>query len=292
MKKFKLEKNWTYEEALNLALDEINNGRLEYGEKFKINTVNLMVVDLFGIPTLARKSKFAVNYSPVFVHDSMSGKMKGIIAMGSNCKLNKYCQDRINCADPCCICKYCFAALTLKAYAGTDRLTAHNTAILSNGIIPDDLLPLFKGEGRDIRFEPFGDLSSIFQVANYMHIAAINPGHNFTLWTKNAWIVADAFRLIEGLEKPSNMMIIESSCMINNPGRKSYDFIDKVFHVMTAAYALKHEIKFNCCGENPEEKRHCASCRRCYDRSNQDVDIYELLRADDDITAAINEMTL
>ena len=292
MNKYKLAKDWTYQDAGDLARAEIAAGRLAYGEKFRINTVNMMIIKLFNADIICRKSKNTVNYSPVFVHEDFQGKMQGMTGISTNCKINTYCQERVNSPDPCCICKYCFACTTLKAYAGTDRLTAHNSEVLNAGIVPDEWLPIFKGFGRDVRFEAFGDLSTVFQVVNYFHIAAINPAHNFTLWTKNAWIIADAFRLFPDLKKPDNLILIESSCMINNPGVKSYDFIDKVFHVMTAAYAEKHNIKFNCCGENPDEKRQCKNCRRCYDKTNTDPNVYELLRAAEDITSAIDSMTV
>ena len=52
---------------------------------------------------------------------------------------------------------------------------------------------------------------------------------HFALWTKNPWIIEDAFDASE--RKPSNLQIIYSSPCINDQADPGYDFIDKIFTV-------------------------------------------------------------
>ena len=56
-----------------------------------------------------RRSKFAMNYSPVIVSDNMSGKMYGIPAVSTSVLDNPICQKRREQKDS--ICFKCFAAI-------------------------------------------------------------------------------------------------------------------------------------------------------------------------------------
>lgn len=201
------------------------------------------------------KSKYTVAPSPVYVSDRMTGKMEGIPCISTTMQLNPICKERAKVEGS--ICAACYAARTTKQYKTLEAHLEENYLLLTEHIIPDDLLPRFKRTVRVVRFESFGDLATVKQAINYINIARVNPEVRFALWTKNPHILAEAIREVTA---PYNLTIIYSSPMVNEDARgmvARYPFIDKVFTVYDKEHIGKAE-GFMCAGKD------CATCLHCY----------------------------
>ena len=210
-----------------------------------------------------KKSKFCINASPVHVSDSMSGKMSGIPSISTSCLMNPICQKRMK--DPNSICAHCFAAATLNRYTAAGRAMAANYELLTSRILTDEELPIF-GNVAIVRIESFGDVANVTQARNYVRIIKANPAVTFAWWTKNAGIVAAAFKVEGG--KPDNVVMIESSPYLNTVKPLSAG-MDKTFTVYDKIAAAGVEIN---CGA-----RCCATCRRCYSKQTESQ-VSELLK--------------
>lgn len=269
MYKIELEKGWSNQEVFDAAIIALECGTIEEDKPFKVNSVSFKVKTAAGRVYLLKKSTFTSNYNAIMISDDMTGKMEGIAAISTSCKMNTYCQMRINSDDPDCICTHCFARLTLNNYSGTDKNTAWNYELLTSAILPLEVLPIFNSKNDIVRFEAFGDLENALQLVNYFHIAQLNPGITFACWTKNPWIVSAAVDYCDG--KPENIIIIESAPTIDKIVTPSNEWIDKTFTVLRT----DGDSRINCC--DGTVKRHCNECRRCY-RKDTENEIYELLR--------------
>lgn len=192
----------------------------------------------------------------VFNHDA---KMHGIISLSTYVGNNTYCLARCkNCNNA--ICKYCYAnSLTKQRYflkMKLIRIMAIFTNIeLSKSDIPiidNTIYPFF-------RFESFGDLNNTLQFKNYNLIAVVNPGVNFTIWSKNPGIIQACIN--NGLQLANNLIIGLSSLYLNTPElckAQKYSFIRFLFTVYDDDYIKAHDIKINC------GAKHCVSCGICY----------------------------
>ena len=257
---------WNYSDVRSIArlLDKIGI------DTFKINSIQFKSFKINGVIYIARKSAYTKNYSAVLVSDGMSGKMENIPSISTSCRKNTYCVERCNSNDDNCICTHCFAVKTLSGYSGAnlDKVLSWNYEILTNEILPTDVLPIFNNKNDIVRFESFGDLQNAIQAINYLNIAILNPHIMFALWSKNMWILKTAIDYIGFI--PSNVVIIESSPYIDADFTKSFDFVEKVFLVDSIA-----SEKINCC--DGIVNRKCNECRRCY-AHNGENEIHELLR--------------
>ena len=221
----------------------------------------------------ARRSKFAMNYSPVIVSDNMSGKMSGIPSISTSVLENPICQKRRKQKDS--ICSKCFAASTAARYSSLAKNLSSNLELLTGEILPADVLPRFIPELASIvRFESFGDLANVNQAINYLNIARVNPDVRFALWTKNIGILAKA---VEMTGKPENIRIIYSSPIVNKAidvekTQRTFPCIDAVFTVYDKKHVAANEIDINCGAKS------CITCRNCYDRSDFYSDIREQLK--------------
>ena len=204
------------------------------------------------------KSKFAINESPVYISDNMTGKMLGIPAISTSVLCNRNCQERRKIKGS--ICEKCFAVNVASRYSGLERHLEENTDSLTSRVLEKSELPIF-GNVRIVRFEAFGDLNNDIQLINYANIAKANPGVTFALWTKNFWIVKSVF---DRVRKPKNLIIIQSAYMIDKPMKKANEYIDKVFTVYSKAYIKENGIEINC------GARSCAACMRCYSKRTAD----------------------
>lgn len=226
-----------------------------------------------GIEYTMRRSKFAMNYSPVIVSDNMSGKMHGIPSISTSVLENPICQKRREQKDS--ICAKCFAASTAARYSSLAKNLSSNLELLTGEILPLDVLPRFIPELANIvRFESFGDLADAKQAINYLNIAKVNPGVRFALWTKNIAILA---RAVETVGKPENIRIIYSSPIINQAigvekSKRMFPFVDAVFTVYDKKHVAENNTEINCGAKS------CITCRNCYDRPDFYSDIREQLK--------------
>lgn len=203
---------------------------------------------------------FQINYG-VSISENMGGKMKDVLGLSTSCLFNKICLERMK--DGNSICSHCYAESNLLRYGtGEKNYKYHNmkknTEILTTRIIPVGEWPLIFAD--IFRLEMFGDIQNTIQVENYFNFAETNPAVTFALWTKNPSIIA---RVLIHREKPSNLIIVYSSPILNELDIPPYSFIDKYFTVYDKEHAKDHNIN---CGA-----RDCNACRRCY---SKDTDIY------------------
>lgn len=197
--------------------------------------------------------------------DNHGGKMFNILSLSTYVGYNDNCRNRIKQAIEHgldCICRYCFAVSYTKQRSNLAKKLMRNTDLLTKEIYPINVWPVLPDRVKKFRFESFGDLNNVIQCINYINFCKANENKNhckFALWTKNPHIVAAA---LKGIKKPSNLIIIYSSPIINKQvdPRKAYPFIDKIFTVYRRKYAVANGININC-GANA-----CDLCGRCYSK--------------------------
>lgn len=207
-----------------------------------------------------KKSKYAVNYSPVHVSDSMSGKMAGIPSISTSCLENPICNARRK--DGNSICAHCFAAATLDRYKAAGVAMANNYHLLTENILPAELLPVFANVAI-VRIESFGDVANVTHALNYLHIVKANPTVMFAWWSKNMNIIKQAIEIDGG--KPENVILVDSSAKLNVEKTPENEYVDKVFTVYDAATIERENINVNC------GARCCATCRNCYSKSSATI---------------------
>lgn len=202
-----------------------------------------------------------------------SGKMKGKVSYSTSKKLNKYCEIRSK--NKNLICSECYAEDTINRYENLEHKLARNHALITSECLPRECFPILNY--LDIRLEAFGDIATVEQVYNYFTWADVNKRTFFVLWTKNPFLIKKAMDQY-GIEKPNNFRIIFSSCHINSEQAeiimRLYPFIDKVFTVYNADFAIANNVQINCGGNN------CQRCGRCYDPNNGEFFINEMLKKD------------
>lgn len=204
-----------------------------------------------------KKSKYCINASPVHISDSMSGKMTGIPSISTSCLVNPICQARMKDGDS--ICAHCFAQATLTRYKAAGVAMESNYHLLSESVLPVDLLPVFANVAI-VRIESFGDVGTIEQAINYANICKVNPSVTFAWWSKNMSIIRKAFDIVG---KPDNAIMVESSEKLNHVKAPSNGYVDKVFTVYDDATIESKKININC------GARCCATCRRCYSKETE-----------------------
>ena len=235
--------------------------------------MNFTYQSITGIEYTMRRSKFAMNYSPVIISDNMSGKMHGIPSISTSVLENPICQKRREQKDS--ICSKCFAASTAKRYGSLAKNLSSNLELFIREVLPLDVLPRFIPELANIvRFESFGDLANVNQAINYLNIARVNPGVRFALWTKNIGFLAKA---VEIVGKPENIRIIYSSPIVNQAidaetTKRAFPCVDAVFTVYDKKYIAENNTEINCGAKS------CITCRNCYDRPDFYSDIREQLK--------------
>lgn len=189
-----------------------------------------------------------------------TGKMENMISLSTSVIKNPNCQRRAKIKGS--ICEKCFATAMMKRYGDNFRdKYAENTKILTSTIIPVEEWATVNA--LYFRLEAFGDLNNEIQVINYFNLAKHNKKTVFALWTKNPMHIKKAIEM--GHKKPSNMIIVYSSPMINckiNVEKlfRIFPFIDKVFTVYDGKTILKDNIDINC------GARNCFTCGKCYSK--------------------------
>ena len=210
-----------------------------------------------GRKYVLQKSNYAANESPIHVFDSMSGKMSNIPSISTSCLANPICLKRMMDGDS--ICAHCFAQATLSRYEDAGKAMLNNTYLLTESILPTELLPIFPNVAI-VRIESFGDVANVTQAINYANICKANPLVTFAWWSKNVKIIEKAFDIVG---KPENVVLIESSPKVNEEIKPSSHYVDKVFTVFSKPYIIEHDIDINC------GSRCCATCRRCYRKDTE-----------------------
>lgn len=197
-----------------------------------------------------------------------NGKMEGMISFSTSAALNPICVERAK--DVTSICHECYANTMLNNYKALNECTKRNTEVFTSILIPVNDFPIINNAF--FRFEAFGDIQNVTQVINYFNMAKVNKHCTFTIWTKNPQIIANAIK--EGHKKPNNFIIGISSPHLNVVMPCIWEFVDFVFTVFTADYAIENGIKINC------GSLHCLSCLKCYTKHKGVIYINEMLKKD------------
>ena len=205
----------------------------------------------------------------LWVSDCMSGKMQGIMSISTSVIDNPICQERRKIKGS--ICEKCYADATCRRRTELRKHLHDNFLLMNNSIIAWDDLPRFNINTKIVRFESFGDSASVNHVINTFNICKKNPDTSFTIWTKNPNFIVQALK--DGHTKPENLIIVLSSQRLNVVADIVYKFVDIVFTVYTADYAIENNITINC------GSRDCINCLRCYTKTNGVIYVNEMLKS-------------
>lgn len=211
--------------------------------------------------------EFATTFGTIHISTNMTGKLEGINALSTSVVMNMFCQAR-RCISGS-ICEKCYAESTVTRYTKLGQNVAENFEILTNHLL--EVMDFPFTPDLFFRIEAFGDVSTVIQCRNYIRFCRRNPQTTFTAWTKNPAIWDRAFQL-EG--KPENLIMGLSSMFVNKPAEIRWSWVDFLFTVYTAEYAIEHDIEINCGG------RHCIECRRCYTKHDGVMIVNEMLKSD------------
>lgn len=214
----------------------------------------------------------------LFIGTTLSAKMENVPHLSTSPLKNSHCQTRHN--NKLGICRYCFSMQSNKLYAALRQHLIDNYDLLTTKQV--EKIDLTSVPNNIARLEAFGDIENELQVKNYFDICKANKKRTFALWTKNPWIIKNAMDQYL-IAKPKNLIIVYSMQQLDiNPAHlqrlantiiKKFSFIDKVFTVYTAAYAVENNVHINC------GNKHCNTCRLCYKKNNT-VFINEILKKD------------
>ena len=179
-----------------------------------------------------------------------SGKMTGMSSFSTSCRCNEFCQKRMKNGNS--ICAHCFSYRQTAIQKTLEKKLIKNTELITKEIYPVEVFPSVLKP--IFRLESFGDLNNDIQLINYFRFCEANPFTTFALWTKNTWILKQVREL--GYKKPSNLIIIQSSCMVNKRDEIRDEWVDKTFTVWDKTYK---DADFINCGN-----KRCAKCQLCY----------------------------
>ena len=188
-------------------------------------------------------------------------KMDGMVSINTSTLYNSFCQ--VMRLDKKKVCSACYAHIGECFRKKTAQAFARNSEQMAGGIIPlDDLTHV---DVPFARFHSHGELINWSHLKNLFGIAERNPQTSFTLWTKRPNIVQEFLK-----KKPSNLLLIFSSFYKNEFAELPRGF-NKTFNVFSAQGIREGNIDVNCKGK-------CIECRKCYDASNKESVIREVLR--------------
>lgn len=197
----------------------------------------------------------------IIFQENMTGKMEGMHSISTSAALNPVCRARA--MDPESVCAACYALALLNERDGLAAILEQNFEVLTTEIIPVEQWPVVHGYWR---VESFGDLANTIQAHNYINFILRNKDTAcFGWWTKNPAFIDMAMRSA-GVTKDnlSNCQFVLSCDRLNAADNyctrtmARFPWIDRVFIVYTADYALENGIAINC-GE-----KKCIECRACY----------------------------
>lgn len=207
-------------------------------------------------------------FNGVLWESELSGKLEGFKSISTSSAKNPICCERAK--DENSICSKCYAMAMLAYRHNLDEHLTDNLEILTDRVLEERELPFINS--LKYRLEFCGDVANECQVINYFNICNHNPNTTFAVWTKNASIYKKAIQ--NGYSKPKNLIIVYSSPYLNVVADVSeFDFIDIVFTVFTAVYAIENNITINCGGIR------CLACMECYTQKDGIRYVNEMLKS-------------
>lgn len=210
-----------------------------------------------------------------FTEHSPKSKMAHKHSLSTSVRLNAFCQARqcMKCTEdgkeP--VCPYCFANAISNARPTVDYAMTRNSFILWNVEIPQEIWretrekEILGWDEPDARIQSLGDVRTVIEVRNYIHLEYAFPEIFWTPWSKNDWLWYQGF---EALGKPANSNYIHSSLFLNEIDEGPVwmqKYIDYIFTVFTEDYARQHpEIVMNCCTLENKGRQCRRDCNDCY----------------------------
>lgn len=208
------------------------------------------------------KTKYGVH-----ITEKMNGKMEGFMSLSTSPLQNPFCQSRQGIEGS--VCSRCYSDAMCGRYSALAKVLGKNTEVLTTTEIPMEEFPLVNAHA--FRLEAFGDVANETQVKNYFNFCRRNRRTLFSAWTKNYALYHSVIE--SGVKKPSNLILIISSPLINHEADISLcPHADKVFTVYTKEYAEENGVVINC------GKRKCLSCMQCYSKVGSPTIINEILK--------------
>lgn len=196
---------------------------------------------------------------------SSGSKMEGFVSVNSSALVNPICNARRTVKGS--VCEKCYAKNLLNLRKGLADNTATNGRILQEYLLSEYAWSFLPVNTLYARIESFGDVANVTQARNYIRIIKAHPMTTWGIWSKNADIWAEAFKL-EG--KPTNCTYVHSSMMIGIIDSIPDCISEYTDHVFTV-FPRKTVQPINCGGT------HCMTCLKCYHKGT-DFDISERLK--------------
>ena len=202
------------------------------------------------------------NYSKMFTEHGKDTKLHDILSLSTSPLSNPLCVGRHSIRGA--ICEKCYSFTYNKMRKPLREKLYKNTEILTTAIIPLELIPRLNV--LYFRIESFGDLQNETQAINYLNLIIANPKTNFGWWTKNPGFIKKAMKTLGLVNKPQNVQIVFSSCLINHEIKletvqRAFPFVDKVFTVYDKHYIAENGTVINC------GARDCINCLKCYENN-------------------------
>lgn len=223
--------------------------------------------------------------NPILFVSHPQGKLQDILAITSSCLCNEFCKKmHLNIG---MVCHECYAVDGLEFKSASRIRYRRNTELLSESLIPDDLLPNFYCV--DVaRFETHGDWVNLTHAVNEMRIAQRNPKTEFTVWTKRVDLLVKLVKA--GYTQPTNFHIKVSSPMLNRTAsQRTKEWLTEngwnvTFFTVYNLKGLIAEYGVEYLREHGDEVitcggRDCRSCMKCYGNHPM-TDVVELLKQD------------
>lgn len=239
---------------------------------------------------------------------SLSGKMKNVLALSTDCVSCSRCLHRYNTSGNglklkqiiekvkhgaiIAICVICYAMKYLKVRPNVRKAYTRNGETLKtrlswfelSAIAYEIVDALKKNQTHKFRLEAFGDLTSIEQTLNYLRLSYLiyclsdNYKIEVALYTKNYDMLINAWRLLNSKEKHhirKVLSVVLSSVFIGIPlSEKIRKKVENILEMPVKVFTVEVEqtAKTNC------GARCCDTCGICYNAYNGIRNIFEIIK--------------
>ena len=215
-----------------------------------------------------------------------SGKIEGVTSYDSTATNCAFCKAirAANETNDLCICNGCYD-MAQEAYR-INVLNRHtlNMLIMMTVEFTVDELRMLPATAID-RVNSSGDTPNEIYARNMLKLCFAFPHAHFAYWAKNTPPVVAACR---ALGKPSNLILVQSSCEIGIPAKKA-PFFDYVFTVYPDKETCEMAIIEGASACNGKKCRDCGY--KCYFGTHESDNIAEVLRgASKEKVQALREM--
>jgi len=225
--------------------------------------------------TAADRCQLLKIYRPSY-HET--GKIEGVTSFDSTATNCEFCQAMRKAANenPLHICGYCYDYAQEHGYKGVNVLNRHTLNMIIMSTIDfsvDELRALHASQIN--RVNSSGDVPNVIYARNMLRICYAFDFFKFGFWAKNTLAVIKA---CDELGKPSNVTLVQSSCMIGKPAKlaKYFDFVFTVYLTKEDVAAAVAAGAGECNGKK------CEACGyKCYKNGWTGVkNVAEFLRTD------------